>query len=86
LLSNESALKLLKTVDLQHLASTSFKGLSLCSSIFEHTDDSSIDPLDQEYDWYEVLSPGEQQLLCFARLLYHRPTFALLDSASTALR
>jgi ABC-type uncharacterized transport system fused permease/ATPase subunit len=32
--------------------------------------------------WTELLSPGEQQLLSFARLFYHRPTFAVLDEAT----
>jgi len=35
--------------------------------------------------WEEVLSLGEQQRLSFARLLFTRPRFAILDEASSGL-
>lgn len=79
LISDEEAFKLLAMVDLLHLASINL-------SHNKNSDTFLANPLDQELDWYDALSPGEQQLLCFARLFYHKPTFALLDSASTALR
>ena len=41
--------------------------------------------LDGIAQWEEVLSLGEQQRLSFARLLFTRPKFAILDEASSAL-
>ena len=41
--------------------------------------------LDQEQDWDDLLSLGEQQSLAFARLLLARPRLALLDRPGTAL-
>lgn len=41
--------------------------------------------LDAEMHWADVLSPGEQQRLAFARLLLNRPRYAFLDEATSAL-
>jgi len=41
--------------------------------------------LQDEVDWYRVLSAGEQQRLALARVLYHQPTFAVLDEATSCL-
>jgi putative ATP-binding cassette transporter len=41
--------------------------------------------LDEEHDWANALSAGEQQLLALARLLLVNPPFAFLDQAVSAL-
>ncbi|XP_062973922.1 lysosomal cobalamin transporter ABCD4 isoform X1 [Elgaria multicarinata webbii] len=43
--------------------------------------------LDQpvEWNWYDILSPGEMQRLSFARLFYLQPQYAVLDEATSAL-
>ena len=41
--------------------------------------------LDAEHDWPNALTPGEQQLLAFARLLLARPSYAVLDHVTDAL-
>jgi len=41
--------------------------------------------LDVEMQWADVLSPGEQQRLAFARLLLNHPRYAFLDEATSAL-
>ena len=38
-----------------------------------------------EIQWADVLSPGEQRRLAFARLLLNHPRFAFLDEATSAL-
>ena len=41
--------------------------------------------LDAEHDWPPARSPGEQQLLAFARLLLARPDYAILDHVTESL-
>ncbi|ORX62786.1 ATP-binding cassette sub-family D member 4-like protein [Hesseltinella vesiculosa] len=47
----------------------------------------SIASFDTPYglEWNKMLSPGEQQRLVFARLLFWQPTFAVLDEATSAM-
>uniref|UniRef100_A0A914ZKA1 ABC transporter domain-containing protein n=2 Tax=Parascaris univalens TaxID=6257 RepID=A0A914ZKA1_PARUN len=38
-----------------------------------------------EFEWHDSLTPGEQQRLSFARLIYRRPTIAILDEATSSV-
>lgn len=47
--------------------------------------DAHIKNLEFVQDWSTTMSGGERQKLSFARLLFHEPTFAALDEATSAV-
>ncbi|XP_036887016.1 lysosomal cobalamin transporter ABCD4 isoform X3 [Sturnira hondurensis] len=59
-----------------------FLELAGLSDLVERTEglDHQVD-----WNWYDVLSPGEMQRLSFARLFYLQPKYAVLDEATSAL-
>jgi putative ATP-binding cassette transporter len=47
--------------------------------------DSLVGRLDEESNWAQMLSPGEQQRIAFARAILIRPGWLFLDEATSAL-
>jgi ABC-type uncharacterized transport system fused permease/ATPase subunit len=97
-LSDTELHELLQRVDLDYLISTlpsqSYHYDYSSSSLTMRTDNvieernESKNAFKQNVisqNWIEILSPGEQQRLCIARLLFQKPDIAVLDEATRSL-
>ena len=67
--------------------STSKRDGFACISVvsFAKSTSSVVQGLDQEANWADLLSGGEQQRLGFGRLFWHNPTLAIMDESTSAL-
>uniref|UniRef100_A0A3Q2XNQ6 ATP-binding cassette, sub-family D (ALD), member 4 n=1 Tax=Hippocampus comes TaxID=109280 RepID=A0A3Q2XNQ6_HIPCM len=72
----------LKDIYPESARNESFLLFSFQSSLLKRT--GGLDRV-VDWNWYDVLSPGEMQRLCFARLFYLQPKYAVLDEATSAL-
>lgn len=94
---NIEMLRLLKMVGVRSLLGVNLESEKFEDWFGQYTNSGGVDLVrtnedeiyrklfESKFHWLDILSPGEQQLISFARLFFHKPKFAILDEATSYL-
>jgi ABC-type uncharacterized transport system fused permease/ATPase subunit len=55
------------------------------TTLLDDISDEEQSLLNDTQNWGDILSPGEQQMISFARLFWYHPRYAILDEATSSL-